>query len=95
MSTQPIVSMLVLSTAHVSNETARKLDDDCAGVHSILLPVVYPKGEYGWIIPIYDIPEGCPADLAHVLRYAMDRGCAWLMFDNDAADVNGLPLFDW
>jgi hypothetical protein len=90
-----IVSMLDLSTGHVTEATAKRLTDR---PESIGLPV-YPKGEYGWIVwagtesvtRVVDVP----ADLVTVVKFAQERGCEWIMFDCDAPLSDSLPSFDW
>jgi len=87
-----IEPMLVISTAHVKQPDAEWLDQMayCDGG-----PVVYAKGEYGWLIPTTlsdaDYPEAVRAGLA----YARTLGCDWLMYDRDADTVDALPSFEW
>ncbi len=87
--------MFALSTGHVSKDTAEMLDldDDRLGV------VVYPKGDYGWFIPITEYLEESEReispDIAKVVDYALARGFTWLMFDRDANVIDDLPLYDW
>jgi hypothetical protein len=89
-----IVSMLDLSTGHVSEETAKRLTES---PDSIGFPV-YAKGDYGWIVwagSRGDGNDGIPADLANVITFARERGCEWIMFDCDAPLSDSLPSFDW
>jgi transcriptional regulator with XRE-family HTH domain len=95
-----VAPMLVLSTAHVSEETARWLDDQCLAPLPPL--VIYDKGGFGWMIPIYDdlltevseSPE-VPRDLIEVLTFANAHRFTWLMFDRDADQVESLKRFEW
>lgn len=88
--TPEIQQMLVLSTAHVTEETATMLDRAEANF------VRYGKAEYGWFIPILDDPQpDMPADLQACVAYAKTHGCTWIMFDCDALTVDDLPTYDW
>lgn len=67
--------------------------------------IIYSKGNHGWLVPIiaedlkpderFNHESETPEDLAAVLRYAMEKGCTWVMFDKDAEDVEYLPTFEW
>lgn len=67
--------------------------------------ILYNKGENGWLVPIItdDLKEGesfyhevkAPEDLATVLRFAMEQGCSWVMFDKDGEQIESLPKFEW
>lgn len=86
----PINSVLVLSTAHLTDAT-------CNGwLHAGSFPA-WPKGEYGWILYASEEPGDIPDDLAGVLAYAHAQVCQWLIFDCDADTIAdpGLPVFDW
>jgi transcriptional regulator with XRE-family HTH domain len=97
-----IANMMVLTTGHVMQETAKWLDSKDKNPI-----IVYPKGEYGWIIPLFDDlfimlkeldEQGgleVPNDLLNVLHFAYKHGCTWVMFDCDADAVDGLPSYEW
>src|SRR4051812_23741863 len=95
-----IHKMLVISTSHVSRETARLIDYPVkrgASSASLGIPVTFGKGKYGWFVRV---PEGepdwqCPSDLKHVLAFARRHRCEWIMFDQDADVLPELPAFDW
>ncbi len=91
-------TMLALSTAHVTVETARLMDRDA--IDNVIL---YPKDEAGWFVFIpdkgleFDELENAniPADLYTCMKYACDNGCGWIMFDC-AVDVNNdLTVYEW
>lgn len=97
-----IAKMLVLSTAHVGETTARQLDGFRAWPVPVFAPVVYPKGEFGWILPITEDMLEChttraflPSELLPIIDLAEVQGCTWLMFDRDAEILPGLPTFEW
>lgn len=92
--------MLALSTTHVEQATANWLDYAVAGswMETCGL-VVYPKGEYGWFIPLSkddkDRFEDVPEDLVKVIRFAERKGASWIMFDRDVPEIDELPAFEW
>ncbi len=93
--------MLDLSLGHLSPRTIHFLDeqDSRDDIPSLIL---YEKALYGYFIPL--IPEeedgqtfeerGYPEDLIRVLRFAMERGCSWLMLDVDGEMTDQLPFWD-
>ena len=101
--TLEISQMLVVSTAHVSQETAKRIDsaygknfedlmDDAHWLPSFIR-------EEGWMFYAGNLDEreleGAPDDLLKVLRFAADHGCTWVMFDADGPDVEELPSYEW
>ena len=88
-------TMIALSTAHVSKETARELDN------GEIDTVVYPKGGYGWFIPVTDETEDLegriPADLYGCIKYAARNNAGWVMFDSDVdtKENSELPIYNW
>ena len=98
-----IAKMLVLSTWHLNHQTAALFDTaESSGVqvgddHM----TVYDKGQWGYIVPILDefsdddFRDMMPSDLLPVIDFALAQGCTWLMFDRDADQVDGLPVYEW
>lgn len=93
--------LLALSTVHVS-ESSREWLTEQANLDGGFSLVVYEKSIYGWFIPIIDKSElidtgfrveGIPQDVQDVLKFAHQNGCTWLMFDRDADQVEGLPVY--
>ena len=89
-------TMLGLSTGHVTEATAKMLDNEDLSI------VVYPKSEYGWFVhvPTYEPDfEDCKTDLPEDLRACLDwarkHNAEWLMFDRDAELDEELPVYDW
>lgn len=92
-------SMLSLSTAHVSLQTAEWLDNRSDIEHyaedSV---VVFPKSEYGFFVAVHDDEDNLqniPEDLLELLTFAKKEGFDWIMLDRDYDIVHGLPVFDW
>lgn len=99
----PIEISLVLSTGHVSAETARTLDywaGNNAGATKTPLHPVFNKGAYGWWVYVGEDdagPDGAdlPADLRACLALARQIKCEWIMFDRDAPAIDRLPTYEW
>lgn len=90
---EEVHALIVLSTAHITQETAEALH--CDGFDFTVW-----ANEYGFIIstrrfnpndPTFDPPQ----DLKAVIDYARQRGASYLMLDRDASTVDRLPTFDW
>ena len=83
--------MLTLSTAHICQDTAEKMENH------LLDLTIYEKGKYGWII--YVDPEiagkKIPQDLSSILKTAEKAGCTWLCLDCDGEKIKNLPTYEW
>lgn len=79
----------VLSTAHLTPLTRRKLVDNELSVHA------YPN-EYGGFVHVGRPLENDPTepDLAQIFGVARRARLVWLKFDGDAGVVEGLPTYD-
>jgi hypothetical protein len=95
MNSLPIRRLLDISTDHLSKASEKVLED--GGVGDAIL-VVTPT-EHGYLV-FADTDEektlseaGVPQDLVDLLEFATRNGCDYIMFDNDAAVVPGLPTF--
>lgn len=90
--------MLTISTLHVSEETAEKLDAVCDDSMAVdhWMPPVYEKDGYGWFIYVDPdrMDEDIPTDLKAVLTYAATSGCTWLCMDADADPIPELPVYE-
>ena len=81
--------MLTLSTAHVPKDVANQLDREADE-----FVIVYQKSSYGWFIPIG--PNlAYPLVLKPIIDFATKHDCTWLMFDNAADVIEGLPTYEW
>lgn len=83
---------LVISTAHISPQTARLMDDD--DIHAGF----YSAGESGYNILTVDWEDYSgmmPDDLKACVKFAAEHGCDWLCLDGDARTVPGLPVYEW
>ena len=81
--------LAALSMSHLSSSTRLKLADDDLSVNA------YPTDAGGFVYvgtPRYRIPT--EPDLAAIFEAAEQAGVAWLMFDREAALVDGLPVFE-
>ena len=97
MSTPEIRRLVVISTSHVSDKTAKLLDYTkahqwpCRGG---------PYREFGWFV--YAQPENeragrdaVPDDLFAVMQWAQANGFDYILFDCDAEAVDELATYDW
>ena len=92
-----ITKCLTISTAHITGETAEKLEQNfCTGEIDL---AVYDKGDYGWWIYIgndlKEIPDGIPDDLMQCIGLAYAYDCEWLCLDQAAEVEDGLSVYDW
>jgi hypothetical protein len=97
-----IVAMLDLSTAHLPEPERAQLQGDPGR----FWPVRVVDHGYGWFVHVAaddpelggaaldDLEQAGLASLALVMRYAQERNCSWINFDQDALTVEGLPTFD-
>ena len=106
-----IERMMCLSTAHIDKETSEGLSlgiaaDDYGDPNERPFDVpewfshlvVYPHGEYGWLIRVPEEDaerEACPEGLDKCLVYAAKRDCHWLLLDRDADQIDDLPAYEW
>lgn len=82
-----IARMLVLTTGHLTHETANKMTS--------LPTAIFEKSEYGFFCYVSEDTDELPTDLEACIHYARSRSCEWLMFDCDGPIIDGLPVFDW
>lgn len=81
--------LAALSIKHLSDATRVKLAEDELSVNA------YPTECRGFVFvgkPRYRVPA--ETDLATIFEAAEQAGIVWLMFDLDAAAIDGLPVFD-
>ena len=96
-----ITKMITISTAHITKETADILNASANYPFVTDLPVIYTKGEYGYMIhiPEYYGDEGefenMPLDLYPVMNLAKENDCEWLCLDRDGEFVDSFETYDW
>lgn len=102
-----IEKMLVISTVHITLEVADQLNATCDQDVSNFATftrsdwiddlIVYPHGEYGWLIRLGESGEDVdlPEPLADALEQARCEGCDWLLIDRDGPEHNLLETFEW
>lgn len=89
---------LVLSTGHVTEETARLLDAIPVSAWEKELGVTGGRyGEYGWFVYCSPRNDGdrIAADLFSVMQFAIAKGCEHILFDRDEPFEPELPRYDW
>lgn len=90
-----IEQILTLSTAHIKESTAKKLDIEPDNDNLCLS--VYKKANFGYYIIITDNIEYdlLPEELANLIRFTKDHNCNILCLDCDAKIVPYLPTYNW
>lgn len=93
-----ITKMITISTAHITEDTANKLEREVKyGTNDIPLSI-YAKAEFGWLIFVSDYYKdllNMPKDLMDCLDLAKENDCEWLCLDCDGLIVPDLPTYDW
>jgi len=85
-----IQSMLVLSTAHLTEETCNN------HLHTTTAVSAYEKMSYGWFVYAkHSLDRNLPEDLTACVHRAKDCNAEWIMFDRDGPELEGLPIYDW
>lgn len=85
---------LVLSTAHVSPETAELLNGGSVISNDAITLLSGPlRDEYGWNVWVET--EDAPDDLKHVLAFAVELDCRYVRLDCDGPEINFLPTWEW
>ena len=93
-----ITKVLTISTAHITEETDRKLQDE-SEVNNMCISV-YDKAEYGYWIYVDPFDglmchKNIPEDLLNCIKLARRNDCQWLCLDCDGEVVSELPTYDW
>jgi hypothetical protein len=94
-----IEHMCVLSTGHITQEVAQDIDNpssiEAQEWREAL--IVYPHGEYGWLIYIPDegLDAELPPSLEACIALARASRCQWLLLDRDASQVTNIPTYEW
>ena len=83
---------LDLSNAHLTNED-RLLLDVCAGHDAG--EMLCASTPYGWFVYACEERPQISDTLWGLFQEARQRGCDYLLFDRDAAEIDGFPVFDW
>ena len=99
--------MLVLSTAHVSNDTAELLNRECernAEYYKYAGMVVRPSCSqlncantaFAWLVCVSgEHDEAYPTDLRKVLEFAKQHGADWVSLDCEGDTIDELETYDW
>lgn len=93
-----ISKMITVSTAHITEKTAKELHYAAEMMGSSIDVCVYEKKEYGFFIHVSDDWESeceIPSDLMDCIKLARNNGCEWLCLDRDAEIESELPVYKW
>jgi hypothetical protein len=99
MNTPTIFRMLDLSTAHLPAEIRDELNQ--------YEGLVADERRYGWLLLVpedidkhiaecepEDLNELIPLEVIRIWRKAAEHGCQYVLLDQDASIVDGLPTYD-
>ena len=85
-------ALLALSTAHVTGDTARMLNE----THHDKWPVLGGPTTYGWFIYVHDdCYDQMPPDLVATFIFARQNGFDYIMFDCDVEPITELTTYVW
>lgn len=93
-----ISKILTVSTAHITEKTAKELRNAVEMMGSNIDMCVYEKKGYGFFI---HVPDGwececeIPSDLMDCIKQTRNNGCEWLCLDRDAEIESVLPVYEW
>lgn len=102
MLTPDVSKVLELSTAHIAQATAKRIDHGPDIQRLIVYQTLTPDGDWGAYLihtgddeydPSMDLD--IPEDLRACVILARRLGCRWLMLDRDAPKVSELPTYAW
>ena len=92
----PIRRVLDLSTAHLPEHLGSHGLSSQDGV------IAYDLDGYGWLMWVPPDPDShaagyptLPAQVLTIQRYARQRICDYVLFDQDADTIDDLPTWDW
>ena len=90
-----IFQVLDISTAHMTREDARKLENECHDGHA----PVYELLEYGYLTYAGDVLENwedmSPAFIK-IMESASEMGCCYVRWDRDGPEYSPeLEKFEW
>lgn len=94
-----ILNALEISTAHITEDTARWLEEQAGSDCPEL--IIYNKKDFGWFISVPSFSDGTftidtiPSDLLFLLGVATGSQSRWLMLDCDADIYQDLPQYEW
>lgn len=85
-----IHAFIVLSTAHVTLDTAVEMDEDGIPRFNRL-----PGGYFGPALVKSERWPHLQEDLALVMDAALRHGATWIRLDRDGPVLGGLPTYEW
>ncbi len=86
---------LVLSTAHLMDTTAERLETYKPGDAECIDGFMCDWSIYGWVFYCHDNDETTPEELLALARYARSLDCKFIRFDCDGPVLSQFPVFDW
>lgn len=98
-----ISKMLTLSTAHLTEKTAKALEEAAEELPPYCTinwaPSFTREEGYIWHVgdenPVVQAGRDFPDEFAALFSLALENGCDWLMLDRDADTADNLPTYEW
>lgn len=89
-STYPLRLFFDCSTVHLTQSTRDRLDQMAEGGE-----VLTASTPYGWFVWAEEDPQpDLPDELAAIMAHARSKGAEYILFDCDAPENPGLPVFE-
>lgn len=99
INTLPISSILQLSTAHLSLNTVKEIDERSGKSPWVEELTIYPKSEYGYFMFVpEEVPANTPVELKKILEVAFHNGCYYVEFDqalDECIEEDLFEVFQW
>lgn len=97
MSSLDVRTLVVVGTAHVTEQSAKLLDT----IPSEKWPCMGGRyGDYGWFLYAHEENPGIgkdaiPDDIFAVMTWARQEGFEYALVDRDGDIIDELPVYDW
>lgn len=93
-------TVLALSTAHVTEEIAQRLNDEVehSPADSPVNLVSWDPFRFGWWVYVNDdagMWESFPQCLQDCFALARQTGARYIQFDRDVEPIDALPIYEW
>lgn len=93
-----IFKTLVLSTSHVTEATAKRLNAQglaASPAADAIDGYLCDWSIYGWLYYCHDLDEATPAELLACADFARAQGCDFIRFDCDGPVLDALDSWEW
>ena len=88
-----LYTTLVISTAHLPEKLAGKMNEEEAFKKETDYSFVFYTTEYGYRVWVKS--DHIPGGMKKAVKIAKWLGCRWLEFDQDGDKIEGLKTYEW